>query len=334
MLKEIPNYCCNKEGKIFGNANGLMLNNFYSDLTVVPNNFVYGELFESEDVRVQFEELLTNSIAYASTGKKLTTRQKDAIEMAREWLPEENITCTSTIVEDFPQVGKVQNNGLLQGTKRASSAKSVEQDASSEQDKNARKDIPVSNSNISKNGELHDAESIEPEQLPDNVLSADNRLPAFLDRLIHRIDRLDLAVEKSNENTADLIKAQQSYIDDLKATIEMEKANSDLIRRRNIEFTEEIRSLKKKVEDLRNQLLMKEEENRSLNGLLEVSSKEGDRKFRGEILKLTEKLRFEYQDYMSAQNIPMSIDLGENMRGQLGDVFSILKKAGLDIDSR
>ena len=67
--------------------------------------------------------------------------------------------------------------------------------------------------------------------------------------------------------------------------------------------------------------------------MLEVSSKEGDLKFKGEILKLTEKLRFEYQDYMSAKNIPMSIDLGENMRGQLGDIFTILMKAGLDIDN-
>ncbi len=47
--------------------------------------------------------------------------------------------------------------------------------------------------------------------------------------------------------------------------------------------------------------------------------------------KLASKLRVDYRDFCDAKDIDMTIDLGENMREQLGAVFSILEKNGIKL---
>jgi hypothetical protein len=48
--------------------------------------------------------------------------------------------------------------------------------------------------------------------------------------------------------------------------------------------------------------------------------------------RLASKLKIDYQDYCDARDLDMTIDLGENMREQLGEIFSILKKNGINFD--
>ena len=47
--------------------------------------------------------------------------------------------------------------------------------------------------------------------------------------------------------------------------------------------------------------------------------------------RISRKLKIEYQDYQDAADMDMSIDLGENMRLQLGEVFKILKENGFEL---
>ena len=47
--------------------------------------------------------------------------------------------------------------------------------------------------------------------------------------------------------------------------------------------------------------------------------------------RISRKLGIEYQDYKDALDVDMSVDLGENMRLQLGEVFKILKENGFDL---
>lgn len=331
VMKELPNYYYNKEGKVLGTANGAMMNNFYSELTVIPANFVFEKLFDNERDRSLFETLLTESIAYASSVRKPTTQQKNAVEMVREWISEPKSLAQKGKMEiQLKSAESNPYNTITLESEKSSHTNSVTTVISSSQEKPVIKDEAASDTERSdKEGRCNNTSDAQSEEKAFNV----KHIASVLEQLINRIDRLDTAFERSNGNTSSLIRSQQAYIDDLKSSVLMEKENSGHIRHRNLELSEEVRNLQKEVEVLRKQLVEKEEEARSLNALLEVSSKEGDRKFRGEILKLTEKLRFEYQDYISAKSIPMSVELGENMRGQLGDVFAILKKSGLEIDS-
>ena len=47
--------------------------------------------------------------------------------------------------------------------------------------------------------------------------------------------------------------------------------------------------------------------------------------------KLASKIRIEYRDFVDALDVPMSCDLGENLRLQLQSIFDILEKGGMKI---
>ena len=48
--------------------------------------------------------------------------------------------------------------------------------------------------------------------------------------------------------------------------------------------------------------------------------------------KLSENLKFEYEDFKDALDADMSVSLGENMRTQLGNVFKILEDSGIKLE--
>lgn len=47
--------------------------------------------------------------------------------------------------------------------------------------------------------------------------------------------------------------------------------------------------------------------------------------------RLANKLKVEYLDFKSIDDTPMTIELGENLRDQLRDIFKILKKEEINI---
>jgi len=48
--------------------------------------------------------------------------------------------------------------------------------------------------------------------------------------------------------------------------------------------------------------------------------------------RLASKIRVEYRDFVDALDVPMSCDLGENLRLQLQSIFDILEKGGMKIE--
>lgn len=47
--------------------------------------------------------------------------------------------------------------------------------------------------------------------------------------------------------------------------------------------------------------------------------------------RLASKIRVEYRDFTDALNMPMSCDLGENLKLQLQSIFEMLEKGGMKI---
>lgn len=90
-----------------------------------------------------------------------------------------------------------------------------------------------------------------------------------------------------------------------------------------------ITELEGEVERLRDEVAQthaKLEAQRELaNALDRDRAKQGDAALR----RLTNKMRIEYEDYCDAEGLPMSVELGENMRLQLQNIFQILKDSGL-----
>lgn len=48
--------------------------------------------------------------------------------------------------------------------------------------------------------------------------------------------------------------------------------------------------------------------------------------------RIARQIKIEYQDFKSAEDMEMSIDLGENLRLQMQDIFDIFEKEGIKFD--
>jgi len=127
------------------------------------------------------------------------------------------------------------------------------------------------------------------------------------------------------------IKAMKSENDSLKVNLQSRR---DEINRLHIQIQTVQTELNHKIEDIKaltDELHDKEEEAEGKELLINMlSNGQGDQA--GIALnKVAENLKGEYADFISALSIPMTIELGENMRKQLKKVFEILNKSGVKL---
>ena len=65
--------------------------------------------------------------------------------------------------------------------------------------------------------------------------------------------------------------------------------------------------------------------------MAEVPSRDRNKQADELLQKLASKIRIEYRDFVDALDVPMSCDLGENLRLQIQSIFDILEKGGMKI---
>lgn len=65
--------------------------------------------------------------------------------------------------------------------------------------------------------------------------------------------------------------------------------------------------------------------------MAEVLSRDRSKQADESLQRLASKIRVEYRDFVDALDVPMSCDLGENLRLQLQSIFDILEKGGMKI---
>ena len=65
--------------------------------------------------------------------------------------------------------------------------------------------------------------------------------------------------------------------------------------------------------------------------MAEVLSRDRNKQADELLQKMASKIRIEYRDFVDALDVPMSCDLGENLRLQIQSIFDILEKGGMKI---
>lgn len=65
--------------------------------------------------------------------------------------------------------------------------------------------------------------------------------------------------------------------------------------------------------------------------MAEVLSRDRSKQADESLQRLASKIRVEYRDFVDALDVPMSCDLGENLRLQLQSIFDILEKGGMKL---
>ena len=65
-----------------------------------------------------------------------------------------------------------------------------------------------------------------------------------------------------------------------------------------------------------------------------IIKKEAERQNQVNLNRIASALKTDYVDFMSAIDEPMTVELGECLRLQMAEIFKILQKNGVDIESR
>jgi len=89
----------------------------------------------------------------------------------------------------------------------------------------------------------------------------------------------------------------------------------------------EIVKLQMEISDLRSEI-------KKLNSVMTVYSADKSSAQSEQLNAIASKLKADYRDFKDAENMEMTVDLGENLRVQMASIFKILEKAGIIIERR
>lgn len=93
-----------------------------------------------------------------------------------------------------------------------------------------------------------------------------------------------------------------------------------------------IKSLEDSIQKMLSRIEAKDQEIAQRTQMIDALSRDRTKQSDEQMHRLASKLKVEYRDFRDAEGLSMDCDLGENMREQLRNVFSILIKAGIMLD--
>lgn len=154
--------------------------------------------------------------------------------------------------------------------------------------------------------------------------------------LIKNLNKLASAIKAENDLQKEKIKSLTVELETTKN--KLTDANQEIAKRALI-----IRELQEKLfaanetisllnQDVKNKealIVKKDVEIADRIKMADVISRDRNKQAEESLQRLASKIKVEYLDFMDAQDIPMTCDLGENLRIQLQNVFKILEKGGM-----
>ncbi|MBR4400573.1 MAG: hypothetical protein IKT09_02635 [Synergistes sp.] len=94
----------------------------------------------------------------------------------------------------------------------------------------------------------------------------------------------------------------------------------------------QVKSLEDEIQKLTEVLEAKDQEIDQRTQMMDALSRDRTKQADEQMHRLASDLKVEYRDFHDAETLTMDCDLGENMREQLKNVFSILSKVGISLD--
>jgi hypothetical protein len=163
---------------------------------------------------------------------------------------------------------------------------------------------------------FRDSDNQSMEVLRQQLDEADANNREFEERLRHS--------ETTCENLRIRNAESEAANNDLRAACEDKDALIETLRNSIKDLELQNRVLKSELDALREDFSKMSE---ALSMVSSASAQEKDEL----MVRLSRKLRVDYADYQDALGLEMDADLGENMRLQLGSVFSIIKEFGVSL---
>jgi len=204
----------------------------------------------------------------------------------------------------------------------------------------------VSSGNVNSSAQFNNRIETKDESLHNNSIlnieiKPDNRSDNELTELIESLNKEINTLRKEKSTLNDDLSLIKNLRDNVTIQYEQLKRKDNILEKRINDLASANIELQKQVENLTIELDTKKKQNAKLadevarrDSILGVYDSHNKNMKQEELNLIASRLKVEYLDFLSAVNMEMTLDLGENMRNQLNSVFKILIKNGIDLERK
>ena len=315
LIQEIPTAMKNKEGKVYGQADRCLKKYLFEELRPDIKFPQCQTLYEAGLKKNEAREF-ANVVNHIMGDKNIdystlkTKTKKNAIAV-NEWIQSLLVSCVSE-AKSITVKKEIQLKPNAQPLKGQLDTPKI-----SDASQNTRKVLSQDTENAKKSA----------------TVTKDNQLDS------EKINQLNKELQDAKKALADVTAARdQAFTAQQEAQKKQQQLQSELSQRaEDLHLTEKkvseqlqlLSAEKKKNEELEAALAQQKELAEKSMEMVEILRRDKEKQSDETVKRLASRLRTYYLDYKDAISLEMSIDLGENMRDQLGEVFKILQDAGI-----
>lgn len=295
IIKLMPIQSKNKDKKIIGDAHRIFLRNFVNTIKFPVSSPRLQALGLNHGYISDFVSLIDELLARIKS-MELTEKELAVIGEIIEWIhPELN---SSKQVEDSTSI----NDNIAQEKYHNKDKVNSDQTTDEQVDLFQKLDDLLKQSSVVNNA-LKALNDNEKKSASEEIA----KLKQEIEALKHQNDLLN----KSNKNL-------KSIISDNEKTISSLNYDKDI--------------LNKDIVKLKTVIVAKDNEISERNSMMDALVRDRNKQQDEQINRIASSLKVDYKDFKDAEKLEMDIDLGENMREQLKNVFAILIKAGIALE--
>lgn len=301
LLMRLPKFASNKEGKPLGTAPRNVIKYFFG--VINPNvDFDLSELQLDANTEIQIKYILHNAVEFGR-GQQLTSKEAAGLATAIEWF-DLNPKAPAAL-------GDADNS-------------------------NSMETAPDTNAGGKSDKPSATPPNKAPEQVTnkgDAVNNPDNYAPAGTNPLLRQISQ---QISQQLDQLVTINKVQQDRFDlqlsSLREQVRELMAENSSLKDTNMKYLQERLNLERTVDQLQAEVADKDVIIAEMREMQSVISRDEENKSGEAMKRLAAKLQLDYQDFCDAQDAPMTVGLGENMRLQLQSVFDILINSGIELE--
>lgn len=153
-----------------------------------------------------------------------------------------------------------------------------------------------------------------------------DELKSLCERLLITVDHYK-GLEKGAATLNAKISALEKELETKKAQLEGLENKIKEKEKALAELVDQNSSLKKELDEVKVEKI-------KLQGVVDVYSEDKESSQTEQLNAIASKLKAEYRDFKDALEMEMTVELGENIKEQVIQIFKILAKAGIDVESR
>ncbi|WP_303868380.1 hypothetical protein [Senegalimassilia anaerobia] len=305
IISAIPRYAFNKEGKVSGTNAAAVSKYLLRELNVSKASKVLLGTNLQESTANKLATIFFPAFEEALSKKKPVKTEVDSVRVLKQWLESKTTKIDATTANCKPATSTLQPKGT------ASSAKT----GSGEIDGK-----PIARA-IGPNITVTDAK-VEQDEFPtyDSVVTA-----------VRKLEHNYAATRSKLSSVEDKLRAKEESIKKLKMMLDEANSLITSLKEANNEKQQQINSASRLIEKLQHETEEVKSTAEARAKMITMLDKSRDQKGNEALAKIASKLKADYGDFKEYEEETMTVELGEIVKLQLGQVFETLKSVGVKL---